>query len=115
MPRPRDPANEVRRSAQERWRARTRAAGRPEVDLVDTAVSTAVTVFGHAARRQGTGRDIAKADALERMAINFLTARGCDRVEATRMVIRRLRREKIDDLVSFVNDQFEAARPPVTS
>lgn len=115
MPRPIDPRNEAHRSAQQRWRARIRVAGRPEVDLVDTAVSAAVTVFAHAARLQGTGRDVAKADALERMAINYLTARGCDRLEAARMVIRRLRREKIDELVAFVNDQIEGARPPVTS
>lgn len=115
MPRPIDPMNESHRSAQQRWRARIRAAGRPEVDLVDTAVSAAVAVFGHAARLQGTDRDVSKADALERMAINFLAARGCDREEATKMVIRRLRRESIHDLVFLVNDQFGGVRPPVTS
>ena len=115
MPRPRDPANEMRRSAQQRWRARIQAARRPEVDLVDTAVSAAVAVFSHAARLQGSDRDIAKADALERMAINYLAARGCDRSEATKMVIRRLHRHDIDDFVPLVNDQSGRGCPRVTT
>lgn len=104
MPRPRNPANEVNRSAQERWRARTRATGRPEVDAVDSAVTVAVAVFAEAVKEtppESASRK--RATAIERMAVDYLVALGWDRDEAVRMVHKRLHRldaKRLSDLIT---------------
>jgi hypothetical protein len=87
------------------------SAGRPEVDAVDTAVSVAVAVFSHVVNTEGNARDRLRAEALERMAINHLVARGYDRIEAKRMVQRRLHRADVEGLIAEVNDRSDDPQP----
>jgi hypothetical protein len=117
LPRPRDPANEAQRSAQERWRARARKAGRPEVDAVDTAVSVAVAVFVDTVKdKPAVSTSRQRAEAIERMAVNYLGAIGWNRDEAFQMVRRRLHRSDAELLSKIVIDDWkEGVRPPVTT
>lgn len=115
MPRPRDPANEVHRSAQQRWRDRIRTAGRPEVDLVDTAITVAAAIFTDTVKdKPETSAARQRADALQRLAVNYLVSRGKDRKEAFRMVYKRLHPMDIDRLVKLANDEVSNPALPIT-
>lgn len=105
MPRPRNPANEVQRSAQERWRERIRAAGRPEVDLVDSAITVAAAVFTNTVKdKPETSPARKRAEAIQRIAVKYLVSLGKDPTEAFRMVYKRLHPLNIDQLAKLVDD-----------
>lgn len=117
MPRPRNPANESGRQAQERYRDRLAEKGRPEVDAVDTAVAVAVAVYARGARDIRSPKDIARAESIEAMAANYLTHRGSSLQEATRKVVARLRRldvEKFRPLVKAPRSPSDDVQIPVT-
>jgi hypothetical protein len=96
MPRPRNPANESGRQAQERYRDRLADKGQPEVDAVDTAVAVALAVYASGARDLKSPKDIARAESIEAMAVNYLIHRGSSLQEATRKVIARVRRLDVE-------------------
>lgn len=105
MPRPRNPENETQRSAQERWRERIRAAGRPEVDLVDSAITVASAVFMNAVKdRPPASAARQRAEAIQRIAVKYLVSLGKDPGEALRMVYKRLHPLNIDRLAKLADD-----------
>ena len=115
MPRPRDAANEVHRSAQERWRERIRAAGRPEVDLVDSAISVAAAIFTHTVKdKPDTSPARQRADALQRLAVNYLVSLEKDRDEAFRMVYKRLHPENVARLTELAGYDDSDRSLPIT-
>lgn len=111
------PGNEPQRSAQERWRERTRSAGRPEVDAVDSAVTAAVAVFADTVKsKPPTSAGRQRAEAIERMAVDYLVALGRIREEAARMVHKRLHRLDVKRLSKLIGDvEKEVSRVPVTT
>jgi hypothetical protein len=105
MPRPRNPFNETQRSAQERWRERIRAAGRPEVDLVDSAITVAAAIFTNGVKdRPPTSAARQRAEAIQRIAVRYLVSLGKDQDEAFRMVYKRLHPLNIDQLAKLAED-----------
>jgi hypothetical protein len=116
MPRPRDPANEVHRSAQERWRDRIRTVGRPEVDLVDTAITVAAAIFTDTVKdKPKTSPARQRADALQRLAVNYLVSLGKNRDEAFRMVYKRLHPENVARLIELSDDVVSDRSLPITT
>lgn len=102
MPRPRDPANEAARARTERWRARRRAAGRPEVSIVDRAVAASMAVFlsealdADPAKPQPSARDIVGG------AQRLLVAAGYDRLATNAELKRRLTRRADLNTLSMI-------------
>ncbi|KQS84844.1 hypothetical protein [Rhizobium sp. Leaf383] len=103
MPRPAKPANASGAEATREWRKAVREQRRPETDAVDTALVAALTVYRHQAEKAKSERDVLKVEGMEAMAVNFLVARGYDREQAKRRVLRRVRRFDADLLVPLVN------------
>lgn len=99
MPRVADPGNEAGREKTARWRENNQARRRPEVDAVDTALAVAVSVYRWEAEKAKSEKAVTRVDALERMAANYLIARGYDAKEADRRVRRRVRRWDVEDLI----------------
>lgn len=99
MPRVADPGNAAGREKTARWRENNQSKRRPEVDAVDTALAVAVSVYRWEAEKARSEKAVTRVDALERMAANYLTARGYDAKEADRRVRRRVRRWDVEDLI----------------
>ena len=117
MPRPIDPVTEAARARTERWRARRRAIGRPEVSIVDRAVAASVAVFlsealnGDPSLPQPNARDIVGG------AQKILIASGYDKRASNAELKRRLtRRSDLFPLATIVGtrlgDGYEKVAPP---
>lgn len=105
MPRPRNPANEMGRAAQVRYRKRLLEIGGAETDAVDAAISAAVAVFRHEAERLSSDKNLVRVTALEEMAASFLVAQGKKADPSLRAVRLRTRREDVADIVPLVSDR----------
>ena len=88
MPRPRNPRNESRRAAQERYRRRLREIRRPEAPRVDGAVAAAFAVALARVRRMGERS--ATIEAIIADAKELLIAAGYAPNEAVKKLMMRL-------------------------
>lgn len=107
MPRPRNPANEQHRTAQERYRDNLAIRRGAETDEAHAAIAVAVAIWRAEAGRVGRDKDLGKADAIERLAARHLAANGKDFRQALRAVRLRTRRHHVADLIRSVNDVTE--------
>ena len=121
MPRPKSIENAAGAEATARWRARKRAARRPEVDAVDAALAAALAVYRHVAVARHRDRDVERVTALEALAVQHLTSlrnpdgsARYDRDQAFRAVLRRVRRDDAGSLVSVTTRSAEVRIPPIT-
>lgn len=103
MPRIADPANEKQRLRQERYRKNLMETGDPETGLVDTALSSALTIYYEEARKAKNAKSLSRIAALERLATTFLMSKGKSKEDSERRVKRRLYRLDADDLTEQVN------------
>lgn len=115
MPRPRNPANEPHRTAQERYRDNLRIFRGTETDEAHAALAVALAIFRHQAEHAGSIKNVAKVDGLERLAARYLAADGKDFKHALRAVRLRTRRLDVDRMIQAVNSVSEgdgAGTPP---
>jgi len=99
VPRKRNPAKEVGRSATERYRRGLAEYKGVETCAVDTAIAAAVAVFRHEAIKHGSAKNVERIEGLERLAIGLLVFKGKDLDRATRAVYLRTRRSDVDRLI----------------
>ena len=111
MPRPRNPANEQHRTAQERYRDNLAIRRGAETDEAHAAIAVAVAIWRSEADRVGREKDLGKADAIERLAARHLAANGKDFRHALRAVRLRTRRQDVADLIGAVNGVSEDDYP----
>ncbi len=120
MPRPRNPANETARIRTERWRARRRAAGRPEVPIIDRAIAASMAVFLSQALDADPSSPQPNARDIVGGAQKILVAAGYDRQASNAELKQRLTRRS--DLLTLstiagtrpADDDGKAPPPPVT-
>lgn len=115
MPRIANPGNEAGREKTARWRENNQARRRPEVDAVDTALAVAVSVYRWEAEKARSEKAVTRVDALERMAVNYLIAKGYDAKEADRRVRRRVRRWDVEDLIPLAAGSMGGGNSAPTS
>ncbi|MBB2868627.1 UNVERIFIED_ORG: alpha-D-ribose 1-methylphosphonate 5-triphosphate diphosphatase PhnM [Rhizobium esperanzae] len=102
MPRPRNPKNEVNRSAQERYRAKLVATGGAATDAVDAVISAAVALWWTEAVRADTKKNQDRIRGLEQMACSLLVSKGKDHERAMHAILLRTRRSDIESLQEAV-------------
>lgn len=88
MPRPRNPANEVHRAEQERYRNRLKAARKPEAPPVDWAVAAAFALALSRLRETGQSNAVLESVVADSKAI--LLGDGYSPNEAVRKLMSRL-------------------------
>lgn len=115
MPRIANPGNEAGREKTARWRENNQTRRRPEVDAVDTALAVAVSVYRWEAEKARSEKAVTRVDALERMAVNYLIAKGYDAKEADRRVRRRVRRWDVEDLIPLAAGSMGGGNSAPTS
>lgn len=91
MPRKGKPGLESQRERMRRYRARLRAAGRPEASAVDVAVAAAVAAYS-ARAAVDPSLDVEVLRSLLRDAVGRLEDSGYSRTEARRKIVRRIGR-----------------------
>lgn len=103
MPRHPDPTKRAHQQRQRRYRQRLVEKHTPEADSVDAALAASLVCFIDSIRT-GDADISARATAklVLRSALNLLTARGYDRVEAVAVLRRRLVRRHRRDLDALV-------------
>lgn len=107
MPRQRNPANEVGRSAQERYRNRLAAVGGAETDAVDSAISAAVAVWRHEALIREQAKNVKRVSGIEKMAASILVSKGKDPSLSMRAVRLRTQRLDVEDILPLVGNRIE--------
>lgn len=103
MPRYPDPAKRAHQQRQRRYRKRLVEKYTPEADSVDAALAASLVCYIDvisASRVDESGRATIKL--LLRSALNLLTARGYDRVEAVAVLRRRLVRRRRHDIEALI-------------
>jgi hypothetical protein len=98
MPRYPDPTKRAHQQRQQRYRKRLVEKHAPEADSVDAALAASLVCYIDAVSAGYAGASAqATVNLLLRGALNLLTARGYDRVEAVVVLRRRLvRRDRRD-------------------
>lgn len=121
MPRSIDPVNEAARARTERWRARRRATGRPEVSIVDRAIAASVAVFLNDAVNADPSTPQSNARDIVGGAQKILIASGYDKRASNAELKRRLtRRSDLFLLATIVRTRLghgyeKVSPPPITS
>ncbi|QIX22394.1 hypothetical protein FOB41_15190 [Agrobacterium pusense] len=115
MPRPRNPANEAGRAAQERYKAKLDATGGATTDAVDAAISAALALFRHEAETRGQSKNLERIEGIERMAASILVSRGGKPNPVLRAVHLRTRRLDVEELQRLANQPLDDGRPGPSS
>jgi hypothetical protein len=102
MPRPRNPANESGRAAQERYKAKLDATGGATTDAVDAAISAALALFQHEAVTRGQSKNLERIEGIERMAAAILVSKGGKPKPVLRAIHLRTRRLDVEELQRLV-------------
>ena len=111
MPRERNPANEVGRSAQERYRERLAALGGAETDAVDSAISAALAVWRHEVIKREQSKNLERIAGIEKMATSILVSKGKDPKLALRAVRLRTQRLDVEELLPLVGVSIDDGDP----
>lgn len=110
MPRLSDPHNEAARARTERWRARRRASGRPEVSIVDRAIAASTAVFFNKAFNAEPSMPQPSALDIVAGAQRILVECGYDKRAANGDLKRRLtRRSDLSSLAKIVQTMPEGS------
>ena len=101
MPRPKTPSKEIQRQRQERYRSRLQKEKAPEVGIIDTVLSVALSVYCELGKNKE--RDMQRIEAIERLATAHLVSRGKSKDEASRLIRRRIQRLDVGLLIDNIN------------
>lgn len=111
MPRPRNPANEAGRAAQERYTEKLAKIGGKPTDAVDAAISAAVAIYRAEAEERRQAKNLERLEGIERMAASILVSRGGKPTPVLRAVRLRTRRLDVDELRVLASHPLDDGRP----